>query len=80
MSGAVPLLLLYAFMALATNVAVSFVLERIFLLFPGAGIVLRMRSALPNVTCTVKGSVDTLLGFLKCMANCERSALVCLLL
>jgi len=27
MSGAVPLLLLYAFMALVTNVAVSFVVE-----------------------------------------------------
>jgi len=74
-SGAVPLLLPYAFMDLLTKVAVSFILERIFLLcVPDAGIVLRMRSAPPNVTCPVTGSVDTLLPFLKCIANCERSA------
>jgi hypothetical protein len=35
MIGAIPLLLLYAFMTLVANVAVSFILERIFLLFFG---------------------------------------------
>jgi hypothetical protein len=45
-----------------------------------AGIILRMRIALPKVTCPVKGSIDKLVRFLKCIANCERSALVCLLL